>query len=509
MANKAKIRGKQAVRDEKLFDSIVYGNQKIGIYGDSRRPAQSNRKGGLPPDTDEDEMAAGYVRLLRYLLPGILAKLSSIKDPRNEKKCDHTIATIILYGLIMFLSHTPSRRAANRDIGGSNAYGLLNQIMPDLKTMPHADTLARLLGRVDADGIEKCYEMVVAGFIRSKAFLKLNPGHCLIAIDGTQKYSRRYCFDKRALVRNKGDAEKENYYVYALESAIILNNGLILPLFTEFLENDGRELEGASKQDCELKGFARLAEKIAKVIGKGRATLVIDGLYANGPVVSRCMNYGWDYMITLKRGSLTTVWEDFDGLRKCEPENTLAHQSANGRDQEFHWSNGIEYTYGGNSKRLKLNVVACTEKWVEGHPRSGGVPAEKVCEYAWLSSAAVKSENVIGLCNNKARKRWYIENHFHTEKHQGYNYSHCYSYNWEAMKGFHSLMKFAHFINALIAHSQVAQIYVKSLGVRWFIRRIWMILTIRGLGSEEGHVIPLYGMEIYNRLNFRCLKLAP
>jgi hypothetical protein len=52
----------------------------------------------------------------------------------------------------------------------------------------------------------------------------------------------------------------------------------------------------------------------------------MDGIYATGPVISRCIEYGWDYMIVLKSKCLKTVWEDFNGLRKIERDNTLHAQ---------------------------------------------------------------------------------------------------------------------------------------------------------------------------------------
>jgi hypothetical protein len=499
---------KQAARAEKQFDDIISGKVKVAMPEKKGRRAQANRKGGGASDLEsENEMARDYVRLLRFLLPGALAKLSTLEDPRCEKKCDHTLPTLIIYGLLMFIINIPSRRAANREIGGEAVHGMIKQIIPELATIPHADTLARLLKRIDANNIELHYEDAIIEFIKSETFRELNPGRCLIAIDGTQKYSRKYMFDEKALVRNRGNEEKERYCVYILESVLVLDNGMILPLFSEFLENADGELDDSSKkQDCELKAFARLAEKIKKHIGKGRVTLVVDGLYASGPVVSRCESFGWDYMITLKRGCLKSVWDEYDGLRRLDIGNTLKNTTELGRNQTFNWSNEIEYTYGGNNKKLRLNVVTCKEEWIEAHPRSGGKPETKVCEFAWLTSSAVTARNVLGLCNGIARKRWRIENHFNVEKHQGYHYSHCYSYNWNAMKGFHSLMKFGHFINTLIHGSAITYEYIIALGARWFTKKVWDILKHRGLGQQVAEELLSVREGKRRRCVYRALK---
>ena len=500
---------KQAKRAEKLFDDIVGGKVKVGTPAKRKNPAQANRKGGGAADVEsEDEMVTDYIRILKMLLPGALAKLSALEDPRCKKMCDHSLPTLLIYGLLMFIINIPSRRAANREIGGDAAHEMIRQVIPELTTIPHADTLARLLKRIDTDGIEACYESTIIEFIKSKTFLELNPGRCLIAIDGTQKYSRKYRFDEKALVRNRGSEEKERYCVYVLESLLILSNGMVLPLFTEFLENaDGELDDSAKKQDCELKAFVRLTDKIKKHIGKGRVTLVVDGLYASGPVVSRCDSYGWEYMITLKRGSLKSVWEEYEGLRKIENDNALQNTTENEREQTFGWINGIEYTYGGNNKKIKLNVVTCREEWMEPHSRSGGKLEKKVCEYAWLSSSAVTARNVTKLCNEVARKRWRIENHFLVEKRQGYSYSHCFSYDWNAMRAYHSLMKFGHFINTMILGSAITCEYVVAHGARWFIKKVWDVLKHRGASQQNAEALQVKKEGKRRGCVFRAIRL--
>lgn len=499
--SKAKRQEKQDARAIKLLDSVISGRAKLACYEAKKKPSQSNRKGGATPtDEEADEMVKRYAHLLRVLLPGILAKLSQIEDPRDQRRATHSLPLLILFGILMFLSHSTSRRAANRDLAKQSLLTLVETFLPGIQDMPHADTLARLLCVIDASEIDKRYEELLSEFLHSKQFRELNPGRFLVAIDGTQKFSRRYLWDERTLSRNAGDEGKQRYCVYVLESVLVLENGMVLPLLTEILENSPKNPEGERtpsapaseersldkeqaevseetiKQDCETKSFHRLSGRLSKLLGKGCVTVVLDGIYASGPVLSRCKQYGWDYMIVLKQNCLKTVWENFNGLRKIESENT--HQAQWGkREQEYHWSNGLEYTYGKNHKRLKLNVVTCTETWIEEHPRSGKKPQKMVTKYAWLSSQRLTSENVFHLCTKIARARWRVENNFLVEKHQGYNYSHCYSYNWNAMKGFHYLMKFGVFLNVLLTHCEALTEYVRIEGVRSFVKKIWELLT--------------------------------
>ena len=502
---KAERQAKKDERHAKLLDDLINGRTVIApieVHEPKKKKQQANRKGGAAPDENtEGEMLRNYERLLRLLLPGIIIKLSQIDDPRDPGKVIYSLPFLMLYGILMFISQCTSRREANRSISHENLLNMVNEFIPGVAEMPHADTLMRLLCNINIEEIDKYYVELIKGFIASNQFKEVQTGRYRVAIDGTQKFSRRYEWDGRALHQHAGDEEKERYYVYALESALILDNGMTLPLLTEILENKAdepgnpsktktkdfctpvsegdksatkaeKESERKQKQDCETKAFHRLAGRLDKLLGKGCVTLVMDGIYACGPVISRCNEYGWDYMIVLKNECLKTVWEDFNGLRKIESKNTL-YTLYGERQQEYHWSNRIDYTYGNNHKTLLLNLVTCTETWTEEHPRSGKRPKKMKTQYAWLSSKHVTTSNAFELCTVIARSRWRIENLFLMEKHQGYNYTHCYSYNWNAMKGFHYLMKFGVFINVLTVYSEGLSAYAQVEGMRGLIQKIW------------------------------------
>ena len=177
-------------------------------------------------------------------------------------------------------------------------------------------------------------------------------------------------------------------------------------------------------------------------------------------------------MISLKRDSLTTVWEDFDGLCKLDDSPSMKLIWGD-RKQEYHWQNKLDYTYGKNHTPLRLNLVTCHETWVENHPRSGGISEIKSTFYSWLSSICITDKNVFHLCTEVARRRWRIENHFLIEKHQGYSYTHTFSYNWNAMKGFHYLMKIGHFLNEFIATCVLLAPYVRNKGKRGLVAAVW------------------------------------
>ena len=414
----SKSQAKRDLAALKLTESVLSGKTKIEERPRPKKPAKSNCKGGgTPTDAETDEMTGCFIRVLRILLPGLLVKLSHIEDCRDQAKVRHSLPALMIYGLMMFLSHTESRRQATGEISKLSLLPFINRFVPGTEDMPHGDTLNRLLCGIDVQGIDECYKEAISEFIRSDRFNEINPGRILVAVDGTGKFSRGYQWDYRALSRNLGDPGKEKYIVYVLESVLILENGTVLPLLTEFLENSGGSAGQSpengqagtafNKQDCESKACHRMMDELHKLFGSGRLTLVMDGLYANGPIISKCNSYNWEFMITLKRESLTTVWEDFDGLCKLDGSPSL-NVNWGERKQVYHWQNKLDYTYGKNHTPLRLNLVTCNETWVEGHPRSGRIPEIKSAFYSWLSSCCITDKNVFHLCTEVARRRWRI-----------------------------------------------------------------------------------------------------
>ena len=52
------------------------------------------------------------------------------------------------------------------------------------------------------------------------------------------------------------------------------------------------------------------------------------------------------------------------------------------------------------------------------------------------------------------------------EKHPGYHYEHAFALNWNAMKGYHSLMHLAHLFNALARLARHLRELYRHRGVR-------------------------------------------
>ena len=431
---------------------------------------------------ERNDLSIEYARIITQQLPTMINLLKKITEPRQMKKIKHGMVTLMVYGIFCFVLQISSRREANNTLTWPQFEANLFALFPDLKTMPHADTLFRLLRDMgdNVQQIEQALIALVGKLIRRKKFRRFLINNCYpIAIDGSRKTTFN-CLWSEALLQQRiaGSVEKSDaqyqYYIYVLEASICLHNGMVIPLMSEFL--DFRQGDGdRNKQDCETLAFHRMASRLKKAFPRLPILLLLDGLYAQGPVIECCENYNWQYMIVLKDGSLSTVWDEYHGLLPLQPKNEY-HHTWGGRKQCFRWVNNIRYEYGqNNSKHLTLNVVVCHEQWPDIDENKQKVILES--KHVWLSSNPLRRENLHERCNLGARYRWGIEANFLVEKHQGYQYEHSFANDWNAMRGYHYLMRIGHLLNTLARFSSTLSKKFREMGVRGFIDFIRMSLS--------------------------------
>jgi len=442
-------------------------------------------------DTIEEECAGrldavtGQVQVFRQQLPVLLKKLCKISDPRNPRKTKHKLTVLMLYGILTFVLQYSSRRHANGAITHPMIEQNLRMLFPELESIPHADTLFRLLRRIDVNEIEQAQIELVQQLIRKKKFTPFRVNNCYpIAIDGSQKLAGLELWSEGLLQRRISsstddaksgeDTVRYKYSVYVLEANLSFSNGMVIPLMTEFLNYQEGDSD-RKKQDCETRAFHRLSKRIKKAFSRLPIMLLLDGLYAQGPVMKCCQDYNWQFMIVLKDRSLSTVWEEYYSLLKLQPGNEY-QQNWGERHQHFHWVNHIRYEYGLNDCRyINLHVVVCDEQWETVNEQ--GEIETKIAKHAWISSRPLNAANVHDRCNLGARYRWGIESNFLVEKHQGYSYEHLFAKDWNAMRGYHYLMRIGHLINTLARFSSELAPMIRRMGIRPFIEFVRTTLS--------------------------------
>ncbi len=173
----------------------------------------------------------------RKHLPPLFQKLARIQDLRRPGSVRHKATVILLYGLLLFVFHYASRREANWEATSPVMAEALRHVFPDVDSVPHFDTVERLLRTIPVETWETVLGERIATLLRQHQVQQyLVHGHWVVAIDGTQKFARYRPFAPEALRRQVSETETL-YCVSVLEAVLVAADGLPLPLTTEFCEN--------------------------------------------------------------------------------------------------------------------------------------------------------------------------------------------------------------------------------------------------------------------------------
>lgn len=320
-----------------------------------------------------------------------------------------------------------------------------------IPSLPHGDTLEDVVSRLDPVQVQEAVCQLVETLIDKKLLYRQRLWDCyyVVAIDGTGVlwFDQRHC--PHCLTQTKNGVTR--YYHPVLEAKLVTPAGLVFSLMTEFIENAD---PGASKQDCELKAFYRLAFRLKKRFPRLLISLCTDGLYANGPVFELCRLYGWRFMITLK-DSLPSVTQEFEALSPLQPLHRL-HRRTGARgeiEQHFRWVTDIDYQ-DTDKRRHRLHVLEC----LETKPDEDGVLV--TTRFRWVTNHHITSANVTTLAEQGGRHRWKIENEgFNVQKNGGYGLEHAYTQNWNSAKVYYLLLQLAHALAQLLEHSSLLRVY--------------------------------------------------
>ena len=367
---------------------------------------------------------------------------SDVADPRNPNKITYPLAGLAFAGVMMFLCRLEARRQIGLLLRNSPSVDKF-QALFGVEFFPHGDTLNEAFSKLDPEQGQNVVCTMIKTLIRKKILYayRLFDTYFVVSIDGTGTltFSERHC--PYCLTRTHNG--KTLYYHNVLEAKLVTKNGFAFSLMTEFIENPG---ENPTKQDCELKAFYRLAERLNKQFPRLPILLTMDGLFAGGPTFDLCKKYGWKFMIVLKDNDLSSVNEEFAALLKLQRGNRFYWRTGKNAEirQNFRWTEDISYV-DSESREHILSVIECRET------KSDPKKEEKTTKFKWVTNYKVSANNVVTLANDGGRIRWKVENEgFNVQKNGGYGLEHAYTNNPTSAKIFYFLLQIAHMLAQLL-----------------------------------------------------------
>lgn len=362
--------------------------------------------------------------------------------------------TLIGAAILMFLMGLGSRRQFRFESATAPFVRNLNALVGGhVPTAPHDDTIVYYLEQVDPSHAETLPPAIVRRLVRSKALDSARlSGMFTVVVDGTGMlfFRDRHC--DHCLTRTLADG-RVLYFHHVLEAKLVTPQGHAFSLATAFIENMD---PAATKQDCELTAFGRLAETLKRQFPQLPLVLLGDALYANQTVFETCRKNDWRFIFTFKAGSLPALFAEYQTLRDLSARNRAEHREGM-VPQRFAWVNDLDY------QGHRLAAFECRERQPDGDHY-----------FAWITDLKVGCASVGTLANRGGRLRWKIENEgFNIQKNGGYELEHAYSQNENAGKIFYFLLQVAHALNQLMIKGGLLGDFARTFGsIRNYLRRL-------------------------------------
>lgn len=364
------------------------------------------------------------ITIINQYFPDLIEKFEGLTDLRHQSYVTYKMKVIFMVRLLALMCEIKSMHGLTREFNTEEAIKNIAQICGlELNEIPHCDTINDVFKNVDVKEIEKIRKYMIVKMIRNKMLdkYKIRGQYYHVIVDGTGLATSKKKYNKNCLVKNKTDKngnEYQEYSTYVLEAKIVIGD-MVFSIGSEFVENED---ENVDKQDCEIKAFKRLAEKIKKEYPRLKIIISGDALYASKPVIDICKEKGWKYIIRFKEGSIPTLYREFKTIVKTDNESSK---------KNYEYVTGIDY------QENKINII----KYVEG---------KKNTEFVYITDLNITDKNIeetiyIG------RKRWKIENEgFNIQKNRTFDIGHLYSKDSTAIKVHYLMIQIAHIIRQLL-----------------------------------------------------------
>ena len=270
-----------------------------------------------------------------YRLPQLLGEL---RDGRREPR-------IPTFGVVNSLFHTallrtPSINALEGNLKEADFQKLIGcRPRPNVKVFS-ADVVANVLDKLDLEDGRRALEDLFWRAERNRAFREGSYGalRC-VAIDGWEPFCsfHRHCphclVRKVKFKRKSGEIEEVDQYYHRYVVALLVGPHVDVVLGIEPVRNARARLEageqGIGSAEGELTAARRLLDSLHQTYGTFIDALIFDGLYPNGPLLTRLEKLNYGAFIVLKKNDNQPLKEAlalWEGQGPCQRSHDLEAQ---------------------------------------------------------------------------------------------------------------------------------------------------------------------------------------
>lgn len=385
-----------------------------------------------------------------------------VLDPRRVASNTYTLPSLLMHGLLNLTLHQPSRNALAEAVKLSPFLGSNLACLIEAPSNPSSKTVEDLFIELNPIELEPILPRIFFSLLRSKFFI-LHPEFnavekgLLLSIDAqvnhTYHKNNQHCVENcpYCLKRTRGNT---SWWLHCdVVLSVVGRNGFHFPLFFYRVkaENVLKQLNDEEfKQECELSALSHLLEKFRNFFPKIKATLGGDSLYAQGTTLDLCKQYNLSFIIVRKSGSLKSLTEDVEGLKKIE-KPTIRKWTG----KRFHFTQKAYFIESITHKNHTFSIIDLNETATKKKTKRHAKINKKNSHWQWITTAT-KSEEIWKEVE-KGRLRWHQEDFYNALNNRGFNFTHDFSRHPNSQTIWHFL--------TLIAFAFLTLMTLSSLGL--------------------------------------------
>lgn len=298
-----------------------------------------------------------------YSLPRVLGSCSDSR--RRPIYSTFEVVNSLFHAALL---RRPSINATEGDLKQADFQMLIGRKPePDIKAFS-AEVISNVLDKLDLHGLSNGIEDTIWRAERNKVFREGSYGalRC-VAIDGWEPFCSydRHCPDcltREVSVKSSttGEVEKRTQYYHRYVVAMLVGPVLDVVLDIEpALNAEARkDLDEDRRHEGELTAAHRLIDRLHDTYGSFIDALVLDALYANGPVMTKLDLYGYSGFIVLKKNDneplkeALALWHGKDPCAQIDDLEKKEHV-------DFWDVNGINTldTYKGSVRAIRAVIT--------------------------------------------------------------------------------------------------------------------------------------------------------
>ena len=339
-------------------------------------------------------------------------RVMNFEDTRQQGKVEFSMHDCCQSIFAMMFFQDPSINVFQQRLQDKLELNNLKTLF-NVAAIPKSTQLRRALDNIPSTEIEQLFPDFLRPVQRGKhlELFEFMDKKYLIPLDGTQYFSSNKISCDRCLTKKlKGITT----YQHQVVAASIVCPGIkqVMLLAPEPIRN----IDGSTKQDCEVNAGKRLVQKIRATHPKLKIIIAGDGLYSKQPFIDELTKYGMSFILVAKPTDHTFLHQWFSEFQQMGETQQLEIYDHKGRRHFYQWVNDIPLN--GSKDADNVNYFEYTI-----------FKGDKINYHnSWVTDITISRDNIIQLVKG-GRARWKIENEaFNTLKNQGYHLAHNFGH---------------------------------------------------------------------------------